>query len=154
MHYPVTDLSELVEQFIKQKRGSLPEGGNLTGSVEKGIRAAVDTEGMETVLRNLYENALLYSEASPEITINLSRKGKTCLLSFRDNGRGIDRKDLDKVFRMFYRVRQQGENIRGTGLGLHIVKSVVKEHGGRITVQSEGLGKGCEFRITLPLVMQ
>jgi signal transduction histidine kinase len=153
LYYPVIDLSELVEQFIEQKRSILPEGGNLTGSVEKGIRAKVDTEGMETVLRNLYENALLYSEASPEITINLSRKGRTCLLSFRDNGRGIDRKDLGKVFKMFYRVRQQGENIRGTGLGLHIVKSVVKEHGGRITVHSEGLGKGCEFRIVLPLVM-
>ena len=148
--YPVVDLSELVEQFIQNKRSKLPEGGNLVGKVDKGIRAAVDTEGFETVLRNLYENAVLYSPVSPEIIIGLTRKGGNCILSFQDNGRGLERKDLKKVFRMFYRVRQQGEHIRGTGLGLYIVKSVVKEHGGRITVFSEGPGKGCLFVITLP----
>ena len=61
LHYPVIDLSEIVEQFIEQKRCKLPEGGSLTGEVEKGIKAAVDSDGLETVLRNLYENAVLYS---------------------------------------------------------------------------------------------
>ncbi|MCM2359979.1 MAG: HAMP domain-containing histidine kinase, partial [Geobacteraceae bacterium] len=150
-HYPVIDLSELVERVMEQKRVKLPEGGSLTVQVGKGIKAAVDTEGMETVLRNLFENAVLYSPASPEIAVTLTRKGRNCLLTFRDNGRGIEKKDLKKVFRMFYRVRHPGENIRGTGLGLYIVRSVVKEHGGRITVASEGVGKGCQFTISLPL---
>ena len=150
-HYPVIDLSAIVEGFVEQKRGKLPEGGSLTGEVEKGIKAAVDSEGLETVLRNLYENAVLYSPGSPEITITLSRNGRTCILSFRDQGRGLEQKDLHNIFKMFFRVRQQGENIRGTGLGLYIVKSVIKEHGGRVTVASEGVGKGCLFTITLPL---
>jgi signal transduction histidine kinase len=106
---------------------------------------------METVLRNLFENAVLYSAASPELAVGLTRKGRNCLLTFRDNGRGIEAKDLKKVFRMFYRVRSQRENIRGTGLGLHIVRSLVKDHGGQVQVTSEGLGKGCQFIITLPL---
>ena len=89
--------------------------------------------------------------ASPEITVTLTKKGRNCILTFRDNGRGIERKDLKKVFKMFYRVRTSGENIRGTGLGLYIVKSVVKEHGGQVSVTSEGVGKGCTFIITLPL---
>lgn len=150
-HHPVIDLAELVERVMEQKRGKLPEGGILTVQVEKGIKAAVDMEGLETVLRNLFENAVLYSPASPEITVNLGRKGRSAVLTFRDNGRGIEKKDLKKVFRMFHRLRQQGDNIRGTGLGLYIVKSVIKEHGGKITVASEGAGKGCMFTITLPL---
>ncbi|RPJ08070.1 MAG: sensor histidine kinase [Deltaproteobacteria bacterium] len=150
--YPVIELSGLVVGFIEQKRNKLPEGGSITIDVEEGIKAPIDKEGMETALRNLFENACLYSPASPEIRVSLKRSGRHCLLTFRDNGKGIEAKDLKRVFRMFYRVRNPGENIRGTGLGLYIVKTVVKEHGGKIRVTSEGTGKGCAFVITLPLV--
>lgn len=152
-HYPVVDLGDLVEKVMERQRARLPEGGHLIVQVEREIRAAADTEGMQTVLRNLFENAILYSPASPEITVTLVRKGRTCVLTFRDNGRGIEEKDLKKVFRMFYRVRHPGENIRGTGLGLYIVKSVIREHRGKISVASEGTGKGCTFTITLPIAL-
>jgi two-component system, OmpR family, sensor histidine kinase VicK len=108
-------------------------------------------EEMETALRNLFENATLYSPTSPEIRITLRREGKRCYLTFQDKGKGIDPEHLKKVFRMFYRVRSHGENIRGTGLGLYIVKSVITAHRGRIKVTSEGLGKGSTFHIYLPL---
>ncbi|HLO25962.1 MAG TPA: HAMP domain-containing sensor histidine kinase [Geobacteraceae bacterium] len=149
--YPVIDFSDFVVKFMEHKRAKLPEGGTLSLDVENGIRAHINVEEMETILRNLFENAVLYSNASPEISVSLSKKGSNTLLTFRDNGRGIESKDLKKVFRMFYRVRTPGENIRGTGLGLHIVKSLIKDHGGQIRVTSEGLGKGCAFHITLPL---
>lgn len=151
-NYPVIDFSQFVIGFMEQKRGKLPEGGSITIEVEAGIKAAIDTERMETVLRNLFENACLYSPASPEIRVTLNRSGqKNCLLTFQDQGKGIDAKDLKKVFMMFYRVRRSGENIRGTGLGLYIVKSVARDHGGRVRVKSEGMGKGTTFLITLPL---
>jgi len=151
-HYPVIDFSQLVASVMEKKRGKLPEGGSIAIKVEEGIKAAIDTERMETVLRNLFENACLYSPASPEIRVTLSRSGqKECLLIFQDNGKGIEAKDLKKVFQMFYRVRLTGESIRGTGLGLYIVKSVVKDHGGRVRIKSEGAGKGTTFLITLPL---
>jgi signal transduction histidine kinase len=149
--YPVIDLSGLVVGFMEQKRSKLPEGGSITIEVEEDVKSPIDKEGMETALRNLFENACLYSPASPEIRVSLRKSGRHCLLTFRDNGKGIEAKDLKRVFRMFYRVRHPGENIRGTGLGLYIVKSVVKEHGGKIRVTSEGTGKGCTFIITLPL---
>ena len=149
--YPVIDFSAFVSSFTERVRDKLPEGGSLAVDVEKGIKAHIEVEGMETVLRNLFENAVLYSAASPELAVSLTKKGRSCLLTFRDNGRGIEAKDLKKVFRMFYRVRSQRENIRGTGLGLHIVRSLVKDHGGQVQVTSEGLGKGCQFIITLPL---
>lgn len=150
--YPVIDFSQFITRIMEQKRDKLPEGGSITIEVEEGIKAAIDAERMETVIRNLFENACLYSPASPEIQVTLTRsRQKNCLLTFQDHGKGIEAQDLKKIFQMFYRVRRSGENIRGTGLGLYIVKSVVRDHGGKVQVKSEGAGKGTTFLITLPL---
>lgn len=147
----LVDFSSFVDKFIQEFRQHLPEGSNLTGKVEPGISVKVDSEGMEMVLRNLLENAFLYSPGSPEVQVELSSSGKNCTISVADNGRGIDQKELKSIFRMFYRVRETGENIRGTGLGLYIVESIVKLHNGKISVQSAGAGKGSRFIISLPL---
>ncbi|MBJ6800731.1 sensor histidine kinase [Geomonas propionica] len=147
------DFSEFVTSYLQGKMSELPEGGKLTLEVEPGISATIDVEGMEMALRNLFENALLYSPVSPEIRVTLKRSasGRQCHLDFQDNGKGLTKNELEKIFDMFYRVRTAGENIRGTGLGLYIVRSVVNAHGGKISVESPGLGKGCTFHITLPL---
>lgn len=149
--YPVIDFSQMVTKSMEQKQAKLPEGGSITMEVEDGIKGAIDEERMETVLRNLFENACLYSPGAPEIRVSLAKSGRYSLLTFQDQGKGIEAKDLKKIFRMFYRVRRSGENIRGTGLGLYIVKSVIKEHGGNVIVTSQGTGKGTTFLITLPL---
>jgi two-component system, OmpR family, sensor histidine kinase VicK len=145
------DFSKFVSEYLERKRDDLPEGGRIAAEVEEGIYAIIDVEGMEMALRNLLENALLYSPVSPEIRVSLKKSGRHCLLEFQDNGKGLRKGELDKIFEMFYRVRTPGENIRGTGLGLYIVKSVVNAHGGKISVDSQGPGKGCTFHITLPL---
>ncbi|WP_129127544.1 sensor histidine kinase [Geomonas oryzae] len=147
------DFSGFVTSYLEGKSGELPEGGKLTLEVEPGITATIDAEGMEMALRNLLENALLYSPVSPEIRVSLKRSasGRQCVLDFQDNGKGLKDDELEKIFEMFYRVRTPGENIRGTGLGLYIVRSVVSAHGGKISVESPGPGKGCTFHITLPL---
>jgi hypothetical protein len=146
------DFSAFIEKFIAEFQQHLPEGHSLTIRVEPGIFAKIDIEGMEMVLRNLLENAVLYSTASPEVQVELCRSGKSCTLTVSDNGRGIDAKELKSIFRMFYRVRTAGETIRGTGLGLYIVKSIVERHKGSIKVKSDGPGKGSCFIISLPLL--
>lgn len=146
------DFSAFVTAYLESKKSDLPEGGRITAEVEQGIEATIDTEGMEMALRNLLENALLYSPVSPEVKVSLRRSGRHCHLDFQDNGKGLDKNELNKIFDMFYRVRTPGENIRGTGLGLYIVKSVVSAHGGKIAVSSPGPGKGSTFHITLPLI--
>ena len=145
------DFSKFVIEYLEKKRADLPEGGRIDADVEPDIYAVIDVEGMEMALRNLLENALLYSPVSPEIRVSLRRSGRQCLLEFQDNGKGLKKAELHHIFEMFYRVRTPGENIRGTGLGLYIVKSVVNAHGGKVSVESAGPGKGCTFRITLPL---
>jgi signal transduction histidine kinase len=153
-HFAVIDFSAFVSKVMAEKQRKLPEGGSLTVDVEKGIKVTANIEEMLTALRNLFENAVLYSPSSPEIKVTLKKSGRTCLLIFQDKGIGIAAKDLNRIFQKFYRVRRHGESIRGTGLGLYIVKSVVVEHGGKIKVTSDGVGKGCTFTITLPLARE
>jgi len=145
------DFSSFVDRFIQEFKLHLPEGSSLTGTIEPGISVKIDSEGMEMVLRNLLENAFLYSPGSPEVQVELNRSGKNCTFSVTDNGRGIDPKEAKNIFRMFYRVRETGENIRGTGLGLYIVKSIIKRHNGKISVQSSDSGRGSRFIISLPM---
>lgn len=151
VHFTSIDFSNFVQSCLEDFRKHLQDASGLTAEIEPGINAEIETEGMEMVLRNLLENAFLYSAASPEVRVILKRSGRNCILAVRDNGRGIDKKELKNIFRMFYRVRLSGESIKGTGLGLYIVKSVIRRHNGRIDVASAAPGKGSTFTITLPL---
>lgn len=147
----LTDISALLTEYVERERAGLPQAGSIVLEAEPGIRLMVDPEEMGSVLRNLFENAVLYSPGTPEIAVRLARSGGSVQLSVQDRGRGLERSELKKIFDMFYRVQQSGENVRGTGLGLYIVATIVRGYGGRVTVESAGLGQGCTFTITLPV---
>jgi len=105
---------------------------------------------LTSVVYNLLDNALKYSPASPEISISLSENERHIVLSVQDNGMGIAPEYKNKVFEKFFRVPTGDvHNIKGYGLGLSYVKSVVKSHKGTIVVDSEP-GKGSVFTVTLP----
>ena len=146
-----TDFSAFVEKYFRARQFNLPKAGKLSLNITPGIYAAIDQDAMETVLRNLLENAVLYSDKFPKITITLSSNADKCCLAFSDSGRGIELKDQKKIFNMFYRVRRKNENIRGTGLGLFIVNATVRRHHGQVKVESEGQGQGTTFKIILPI---
>lgn len=148
------DFSAFVEKYFRDRQFTLPKAGKLSLDIKPGIFAAIDRDAMETVLRNLLENAVLYSDKSPEITISLSSDQNHCYLDFADRGRGIALNDQKKIFNIFYRVRRKNENIRGTGLGLFIVNANILRHHGQVKVASAGEGQGTSFRITLPLSQQ
>lgn len=146
----MTNISQLLGEYVERERAKLPQGGVITLEAEDGVKLLVDPEEIEIVLRNLFENAVLYSPESPDISVRLTRDGNTTKLSIRDRGRGLEKSELKKIFEMFYRGRQNGVNVRGTGLGLYIVDTIVRGYGGSVMVESEGVGQGCEFTITLP----
>lgn len=146
----LTDLSALVAEQVERERERLPEGGSISLEAEPGLKAMVDPEEMAMVLRNLFENAVLYSVGSPEVAVRLVQAGSRIFLAVSDRGRGLEPHDCRRVFERFYRVRTEGYNVRGTGLGLYIVQSIVLGYGGRITADSEGVGRGSTFTITLP----
>jgi signal transduction histidine kinase len=150
LHLQPTNFSIFVERYFRSRQFTLPRAGKLTLEIETGLHAMVDRDAMETVFRNLLENALLYSDGPPVITVRLYGKGERCLFEISDRGRGIEPAHQKKIFKMFYRVRRRNENIRGSGLGLFIVNANIQRHGGQISVESAGAGKGTTFRITLP----
>jgi len=151
LHPQDTDFSAFVERYFRSRQFTLPRAGKLSLEIEPGLHAMIDRDAMETVFRNLLENAVLYSDGPPKITVQLRRKGELCLFEITDQGRGIETTHQKKIFKMFYRVRRKNENIRGSGLGLFIVRANIQRHGGRINVESAGAGKGTTFQIALPL---
>jgi signal transduction histidine kinase len=146
----LTDLTHLVGEHVERERISLPLGGAITFEAAPGLKAQVDPEEIDMVVRNLFENAVLYSPQSPEISAKLVRVGAWLQLTVQDHGRGLDKKELKKVFDRFYRVKPSESNVRGTGLGLYIVATVIEGHGGSVAVTSPGPGRGCTFTIKIP----
>lgn len=146
------DLSAFITEYLEREQHRLPPGTRLELALTPELRVSVEPDELGTVLRNLLENAVLYSPGTPEIEVSLTREGRQARLSVRDHGRGLDHSALNKIFSMFYRVEQQGERIRGTGLGLYIVQSVIKSAGGTVWADSDGPGTGCTITLQLPLI--
>ena len=144
------DLSSFLEDYLETRGPALPPQGQLETDIEPGLHCRFNPEAMETVLRNLIENAILYSNESPQIRISLVAENNSCRLSVADQGRGIEPAEQKKIFRMFYRSRRGGDRVPGTGLGLFIVRALVKRQKGKVRVESPGAGRGTTFHITLP----
>ena len=112
-----------------------------------------DAAELETAFGNLLDNAVKYSGANPRVSIKLRESGKMAEIYIKDNGVGLARSDLKRIFKRFYRVPSQAAvPVKGTGLGLFLVRSIIVKHGGRIAAQSKGVGKGTTFVISLPQV--
>ena len=121
--------------------------------LEKGKDAlvAIDRSSMHIVLSNLVENAARYSPRGSKIRLRLHRDLRACRLDVVDNGSGIERKDLKNIFKMFWRgEHSQSSRTRGTGLGLYIVRSIVRHHRGSVWATSPGPGRGSTFSVRLP----
>ncbi len=102
------------------------------------------------VVNNLIDNAVKYSDKAPEVNIVLKEQRDLIRLTVKDSGIGMKREHLKQVFDKFYRVPTGNiHNVKGFGLGLSYAQTIIKLHGGTISVESE-LGKGTEFTITLP----
>ena len=114
-----------------------------------------DPARLAQVLANLLNNAAKYTDPGGRIVVSLAGEGERAVLRVRDNGSGIAPEILPRIFDMFV---QEGRSIDrsqgGLGLGLAIVRSLVELHGGTVSVHSEGLGRGSEFRVSLPLAVQ
>jgi two-component system phosphate regulon sensor histidine kinase PhoR len=115
-------------------------------------RVRVDRSALVEALINLLTNALKYTGAVKKIVVRVESDGHAVRISVKDNGPGIARQDLKRVFDRFYRARDPLHRIiEGSGLGLAMVKHIVQGHGGLIEVASE-LGEGATFTITLPAI--
>ena len=109
-------------------------------------------EDLRTAVFNVLDNAIKYSGESVDVRVRLNVPDeKRIVLSVQDHGVGIPQDDLKSIFKRFYRVPHRAlSHVKGTGLGLFIVKSITEKHGGKVFAASEGEGEGATITIELP----
>jgi two-component system, OmpR family, sensor histidine kinase SenX3 len=116
-----------------------------------GTRVFGDAEELRTAVSNLIDNAIKYSGAKVDVAVHLESEDKNVILKVRDHGVGIAPEELKRIFKRFYRVRHRSlAQVKGTGLGLFIVRSIVRKHGGRVFAESAGEGLGTTVTLELP----
>jgi signal transduction histidine kinase len=144
-----TVVRDTVESFQYQTAG---QGFDISLLIPELVPDIVfDREAMEQVMHNLLDNAFKYSGDSRKIEVHLLSKVNEITISVRDHGIGIRKEDHDKIFSRFFRAGEElTQTVKGSGIGLTIVKQIVEAHNGHITVESSP-GKGSTFSVRLPV---
>jgi signal transduction histidine kinase len=111
-----------------------------------------DADELKVAVWNLIDNAVKYSAAEPSVSVSIEETadGSRYAVKVADRGPGISKHELKRVFRRFYRIHGMSVRAKGSGLGLFIVRSVARRHGGKAFAESEGAGRGSTFTILLP----
>ncbi len=156
-HSPV-DVTALARECVERAVAShhLSDGAvTLELHDDAPLLVKGDTDELRTVFINLIDNAVKYSGPAVVITVGVAAPSPdTVWLRVQDRGVGISKKHLKRVFNRFYRVQPRGlTKIKGSGLGLYIVRSIARAHGGRVFAASEGEGKGATFTVELPRIV-
>lgn len=127
------------------------EALEVTGAVRGFLRA--DSGLLRTVVETLLDNAVKYSEQAPRLRLELSSSRRAAVIELSDNGIGIPKNDLNRVFSKFFRVsRPDSPVVTGTGLGLYWAREIIEMHRGRIRMLPRRPGSGSTVRIELPLM--
>lgn len=148
------DLEAIVSQCLDRARALHPVPADaLKHRSAAPVLIMGDPDEVQAAVSNLIENAIKYSPAPVDVTVATSLvNGKYVDLRVSDHGPGIPKGELKQIFKRFYRVPgPMATKVKGTGLGLYIVRSVAKRHGGRAWAESEGPGKGSTFILQLPV---
>jgi two-component system phosphate regulon sensor histidine kinase PhoR len=152
IHRESVDLHELIRVSLDNLQPLVEEKNAEVACdlIAKNSILFADHGYLLTVITNLVENALKYAQ-TPKIIISTANENGYVVLSVKDNGKGIEKRNINKIFNKFYRVQNGDQvNVRGFGLGLSFVRRIVAAHLGRITVESIP-GIGSNFIVKLPV---
>jgi signal transduction histidine kinase len=156
-HWKDVDFTAIIEESLElaRLRHGLSKETLRFGDAPPGpITLMGNSEELRTAVANLIENAVKYSGQKPSIVVDVTTPNiDTVVLRVRDNGVGIPRNELKRIFKRFYRVQTHATGqVKGTGLGLFIVRNIARRHGGDAFAESEGEGHGSTFTLRLPRV--
>jgi two-component system phosphate regulon sensor histidine kinase PhoR len=141
VHQIIQNAAANIQLLIEEKNGALER---VLGAKKYLIKA--DEVHFSNIIANLLDNAIKYSKNEPKVTIQTSNPTpKTIMIQIKDNGIGMSKETINHIFEKFYRAHTGNlHNVKGFGLGLSYVKSVVEAHNGKIRVESN-VGKGSTF---------
>lgn len=154
LHLAPIDLGGVVENCLARVRNlHVVDTASIEYKPGPAVRILGDADELAAAVSNLIDNAVKYSGASPRITVETAVDNeKFASVRVKDQGAGIPKAEVKQIFKRFYRVPGPlAARVKGTGLGLYIVRSVAKRHGGRAWAESEGLGRGSTFILQLPI---
>jgi K+-sensing histidine kinase KdpD len=151
LHVRKRNLADLIDETLKVPIQTIGNKHSTTLKLEEDVYANVDEWAFKSIVINLYENALKYSPEGSTIKITLSKKEKQACLEIEDQGIGIDIEKWPDIYKKFYRVENEDtRKVKGTGLGLYIVKSLVDLHHAKIEL-SDVEPTGIKFLIYFKL---
>ena len=149
------EFSDLVREcmdLVRTRHHLQPEamhyegGSNGAGTVVLG-----DAEELRTAVSNLLDNAIKYSGRHEDVAVRIDTNDKNVVLQVHDMGVGIPQGELKRIFKRFYRVSHRSlAQVKGTGLGLFIVRAIARKHGGKVFAESAGEGQGTTVTMELP----
>lgn len=145
-------LSELVDTCvgIVRRRYRVDEDA-ITVETSPGLALETDPTALEVIIKNLVDNAVKYSDPPHRVLVEVSREPGEIRIRVQDNGVGLERSELKRIFERFYRVSsEEVRSRRGTGLGLWVVAALVRDLGGRVRASSEGRGQGTTMDVFFP----
>lgn len=147
------DINELLEDiYLKIKISAEEKSQEIKMQIEENIGEIIaDKDGIEQVILNIVTNAIKYTPNNGIIKIGAKSDNEKVILTVKDNGIGIPKEDINRIFERFYRVdKARSREMGGTGLGLSIAKQIIEAHNGEILINSE-FDKGTTVDIILPL---
>jgi two-component system sensor histidine kinase SenX3 len=148
------DLSQVIEESLARARALYRLSDEaLTYRPDGPTTIMGDSDEVRAAVSNLIDNAVKYSGSNVRVRVETEKTDNFVSMRVRDEGPGIPKTELKQIFKRFHRVPGSlATRVKGTGLGLYIVRSVAKRHGGRAWAESEGPGRGSTFVLQLPAV--
>ena len=148
----IFNLSQEINHIIDNKKILFDEHNvKISNTINRSFTIKADRLRLEELLTNIFENSAKYCQKDCKITIDAKQTKDFITISIKDNGIGMTKEEIDRIFDEFYKADSARHDIQNTGLGMSICKRIVEKHGGRIWVESPGPGKGTTVFFTFPV---
>lgn len=150
-NFEVGDLSEMLTVICSEMSLAGSRGITMCTDIESGISANMDVTLMSRLIQNLIDNAYKYGRDNGSVEVALRSEGRFAVLIVSDNGVGISKENLDKIWQRFYQEDSSRSGGEGLGLGLSMVKQIAQLHGGSVAAESAP-GQGSTFTVKIPKI--